>query len=96
MNKPDLIAAVAQNAGLTKRDAERAINAMLDAMTEALSKGERVQLSGFGVFEVRQRAAKVGRDLHTKESIAIPATQVPGFKPSKALRDTVARKERSS
>lgn len=92
MNKPELVAAIAQNAGMTKRDAERALNAALDAITAALSGGERVQLSGFGIFEVQDRASKIGRNPHTKEAMEIPATRVPTFKPSKALRDTVAKK----
>ena len=91
MNKTDLIAAVAQNAGLTKKDAERVLNAAFDAMTAALVNGEKVQLSGFGTFEAKEREARVGRNPHTKEAIQIPATRVPDFKPSKALKDIVAK-----
>ena len=91
MNKTELIAAVAESAGLSKKDTERVVNAALDAITAALCKGEKVQISGFGTFEVKDREARVGRNPHTKEAIEIPATKVPGFKPSKALKDTVAK-----
>lgn len=91
MNKTELISVTAQNAGITKKDAERTINAAIDAITAALAKGEKVQLSGFGSFEVKDREARVGRNPHTKESIEIPATKVPVFKASQALRDTVAK-----
>ena len=91
MNKTDLIAVVAQSAGLTKKDSERVLNAAFDAMTAALVKGEKVQLSGFGTFEIKEREARVGRNPHTKEAIEIPATKVPVFKPSKALKDNVAK-----
>ena len=91
MNKTDLIAVVAQSAGLTKKDSERVLNAAFDAMTAALVKGEKVQLSGFGTFEIKEREARIGRNPHTKEAIEIPATKVPGFKASKALKDTVSK-----
>ena len=91
MNKTELIAAVSQSAGLTKKDTERVLNAALDALTAALCKGEKVQLSGFGTFEVKAREARIGRNPHTKEAIAIPATNVPVFKASKVLKDTVAK-----
>ena len=91
MNKTDLIAVVAQSAGLTKKDSERVLNAAFDAMTAALVKGEKVQLSGFGTFEIKEREARIGRNPHTKEAIEIPATKVPVFKPSKALKDNVAK-----
>jgi DNA-binding protein HU-beta len=90
MNKSELIAAVAQSAGLTKKDTERAINAALDAITASLRSGEKVQISGFGTFEVKEREARIGRNPHTKEAIDIPATRVPSFKASKALKDNVA------
>ena len=89
MNKTDLIAAVAQCAGLTKKDTERVLNAAFDAMTAALEHGEKVQLSGFGTFEVKEREARVGRNPRTKEAIEIPASKVPAFKASKTLKDTV-------
>ena len=91
MNKTEIIAAAAQNAGVTKKDAERVVNAALDAITAALVKGEKVQVSGFGIFEVRNRDARVGRNPHTKQTIEIPATRVPAFKASKALKDAVAK-----
>jgi DNA-binding protein HU-beta len=91
MNKSELIAAVSQSAGLTKKDTERALNAALDAITASLRNGEKVQLSGFGTFEVKDREARIGRNPHTKEAIDIPATCVPVFKASKALKDTVAK-----
>ncbi len=91
MNKTELINAAAENAGLTKKDTERVINAAIDAITAALVKGEKVQVSGFGTFEIRDREARMGRNPHTKEAIEIPATRVPAFKPSKALKDSVAK-----
>ena len=91
MNKTELIAVAAQNAGLTKKDTERVLNAAIDAITAALVKGEKVQLSGFGTFETKDREARIGRNPHTKEAIDIPATRVPSFKPSKALKDNVAK-----
>ena len=91
MNKTELIAIVAESAGLTKKDTDRVISAAIDAITASLVKGEKVQISGFGTFETKEREARVGRNPHTKEEIHIPATRVPGFKASKALKDTVAK-----
>ena len=91
MNKTELIAAAAESAGLTKKDTERVLNAAIDAITAALVKGEKVQISGFGIFETKTREARVGRNPHTKEAIQIPATRVPGFKASKALKDVIAK-----
>ena len=91
MNKTELIAAAAESAGLTKKDTERVLNAAIDTITAALVKGEKVQLSGFGSFETKERKARVGRNPHTKDAIEIPATRVPVFKASKALKDNVAR-----
>ena len=91
MNKTELIAVAAESAGLTKKDTERVLNAAIDAITASLLKGEKVQLSGFGTFEAKEREARVGRNPHTKEAIEIPATRVPAFKASKALKDTVAK-----
>ena len=91
MNKTELIAVVSQAAGLTKKDTERVINAAIDAITASLVEGENVQLSGFGTFEVKDREARIGRNPHTKEAIEIPATRVPSFKASQALKDTVAK-----
>ena len=91
MNKTELIAAVAEKTGMTKKDAERVINATVDTITEALVKGETVSMSGFGIFEVKAREARVGRNPRTKEAIQIPATRLPAFKASKALKDTIAK-----
>ena len=91
MNKTELISVAAESAGLTKKDAERVMNATIDAITASLVKGEKVQISGFGTFEIKDREARIGRNPHTKEAIDIPATRVPTFKPSKALKDTVAK-----
>ena len=91
MNKSELIAAAAESAGITKKDAERFFNAALDHITYQLSQGEKVQLSGFGTFEVKNREARVGRNPHTRQSVQIPATRVPAFKPSKTLKDTVGK-----
>jgi DNA-binding protein HU-beta len=91
MNKTELIAIAAENAGLTKKDTERVLNAAIDAITLALIRGEKVQLSGFGTFETKDREARIGRNPHTKEAIDIPATRVPAFKASKALKDSIAK-----
>ena len=91
MNKSELIAAAAAQSGIAKKDAERVINAAIDCVTIALMKGEKVQLSGFGVFEVKDREARVGRNPKTRESVQIPATKVPTFKPSQSLKDNVAK-----
>ena len=91
MNKTELIAIAAENAGMTKKDTERMLNAAIDAITAALVKGEKVQLSGFGTFEVKDREARVGRNPHTKQTIEIPATRIPAFKASKALKDNIAK-----
>ena len=89
MSKTELIAAVAQSTGMTKKDAERAVNAALDTITAALAEGDRVQLSGFGIFEVKTREARTGRNPRTKETIQIPASKAPVFKASSALKDAV-------
>ena len=91
MNKTELISAVAAKAGLTKKDAERVINATFETITESLTKADKVQVSGFGIFEVRTREARVGRNPRTKETIEIPATKQPAFKASKTLKDAVAK-----
>ena len=91
MNKTELIAAVAAKTGLTKKDAERVINATVESITESLVKGDKVQVSGFGIFEVKTREARVGRNPRTKETIQIPATRLPAFKASKTLKDAVAK-----
>ena len=91
MNKTELIAAAAQRAGMSKKDTEKAFSAIFDSITAAMVAGDRVQVAGFGIFEVKDREARVGRNPHTKESIQIPATRVPGFKASKSLKDAVAK-----
>lgn len=91
MNKTELVAVVAQKAGLTKKDAERVVNATVETIAENLVKGEKVQISGFGIFEVKEREARVGRNPRTKQAIQIPATRLPAFKASKTLKDSVAK-----
>lgn len=91
MNKTELIATIAQNTGLTKKDTERVVNATVEAITAALKEGDKVQLSGFGSFEVKNREARVGRNPHTRETINIPATRLPVFKASKTLKDVIAK-----
>ncbi len=92
MNKSDLIAAIAAKTGDTKKSAEETVNAFVDVVTEALVKGDKVQLVGFGSFEVRKRAARKGRNPQTKEEIKIPASKAPVFKAGKALKDLVNKK----
>jgi len=89
MNKGDLIEAVAESAGLSKADAGRAVDAMVDSVTDALKKGTQVSLVGFGTFSVKKRAARTGRNPRTGETIQIKASNVPGFKAGKALKDAV-------
>ena len=91
MNQAELIYAVAEKSGLSKKDTEAAITAALDVITEALSKDEKVQLVGFGSFEVKSRAARIGRNPRTKEQIDIPASKLPVFKAGKALKDIVSK-----
>ena len=91
MNKADLVAAVAEKAGISKKDSEKAVNAAFDAITEALVAGDKVQLVGFGAFETKERSARVGRNPKTKEEIQIPASRVPAFKAGKALKDAVSK-----
>ena len=91
MNKTELIAAVAEASGMKKKDAERVLGAALDTITATLRKGEKVQLSGFGSFEVKSREARVGRNPHTREAVEIPASRVPVFKASKNLKDIVGK-----
>lgn len=91
MNKVELIAQIAEKSGLSKKDAEKALAATVDSITEAVSNGDKVQLVGFGSFEVKQREARVGRNPKTKEAIEIPAARVPVFKAGRALKDAVAK-----
>ena len=92
MTKVELIAAVANEANLTKKDAEAAVNSALNAITNALKEGDKVQLVGFGSFEVKSRAARTGRNPRTKEVVEIPASKVPVFKAGKALKEAVDKK----
>jgi DNA-binding protein HU-beta len=92
MNKAELIAAVAAKTGATKKSAEEAVNAFVEVVTETLQKGDKVQLVGFGSFEVIKRAARKGRNPQTKEEIKIPASKAPKFKAGKALKDLVNNK----
>ena len=89
MNKAQLVAAMADNAGMTKKDAEKALAAFEEVVTTALQKGEKIQLVGFGTFEVVNRPARTGINPQTKESITIEASNTPKFKPGKALKDAV-------
>ncbi|MBR1781738.1 MAG: HU family DNA-binding protein [Oscillospiraceae bacterium] len=92
MNKAELIATTAAKTGLSKKDTEAVITAALDVITAALAEDEKVQLVGFGAFETKQRAARIGRNpRNTEETIEIPATKVPVFKAGKALKDAVAK-----
>ena len=90
MNKADLIAATTEKAGLSKKDTEAVITAAIEVITDALKAGEKVQLVGFGAFEVKARAERIGRNPKTKEQISIPASKVPVFKAGKALKDAIA------
>lgn len=92
MTKNDLVSQVAGIAELSKKDAEKAVNAMLEAITGALKDGDRVALVGFGTFETRHRPARKGRNPQTKQEITIAATTAPAFKAGKALKDAVAKK----
>lgn len=89
MNKTELIAAVAQRCGMSRKDAEKAVSATLDTITATLVSGEKVQLAGFGGFEVKTREARVGRNPRTNEAMEIPASKAPVFKPSKTLKEAV-------
>lgn len=89
MNKTELIGEVAGKTGITKKDAEKIINAFFTTVEDALKTGDKIQLIGFGTFEVRSRQARKGRNPQTGAEIDIPAAQVPAFKPGKALKDAV-------
>lgn len=91
MTKAELINVVAETAELSKKDSEKAVNAFVSAVSEALKKGDKVQLVGFGTFEVRNRAERKGRNPRTKEEMTIPASKLPVFKAGKALKDTVSK-----
>ena len=89
MNKTELVAAVAEKAEISKKDADKAVAALIETVTEALKAGDKIQLVGFGTFEVRERPARVGRNPQTKETITIPASKVPAFKAGAALKNAV-------
>lgn len=89
MNKAELVTSIAEKGDMPKKDAEKALNAFLESVEEALAEGEKVQLVGFGSFEVRERAARKGRNPQTKAEITIPASKSPIFKVGKALKDMV-------
>ena len=91
MNKAELVSAVAEKTEMSKKDAEKAVNAVFAAIEESLAKNEKVQLVGFGTFDVKERAERTGRNPQTKETITIPAAKVPGFKAGKALKDAVQK-----
>ena len=92
MNKTELIASVAQKSDLTKKDAEKAVKAVFESISESLKAGDKVQIIGFGTFEVRQRKARTGRNPQTKEAITIAASSTPAFKAGKQLKDLVNNK----
>ena len=89
MNKAELVSAMAEQSGLSKKDSEKALNSFINIVTEELENKEKVQLVGFGTFETRERAARTGRNPQTKEEITIAASTVPAFKAGKALKDKV-------
>ena len=89
MNKTELVAKVAETTELTKKDATKAVDAVLDAIAGALKDGDKVQLIGFGNFEVRERAARKGRNPQTGEEIEIASSKIPAFKPGKQLKDSI-------
>ena len=89
MNKSELVAAIAEKAELSKKDAEKALKAFTDTVAEQLKAGEKIQLVGFGTFEVAERAARTGKNPQTGDAIEIPASKAPKFKAGKALKDTV-------
>ncbi|MGI5972071.1 MAG: HU family DNA-binding protein [Oscillospiraceae bacterium] len=91
MNKAELVAAAAEKAGLSKKDSERVLDAVIEAITNSLSAGDKVQLVGFGAFDIKVRGERTGRNPRTKETIVIPASKLPVFKPGKALKDAVSK-----
>ena len=92
MNKTELVTAIAEKTELTKKDSEKALKAFIDVVTEELKKGEKVQLVGFGTFEVAKRNARTGKNPQTGKAIKIPACKAPKFKAGKALKETVNKK----
>ena len=92
MNKTELVNAVTEKADFSKKDADKAVAAVLDSITDALAQGDKVQIVGFGTFEVRARAEKQGRNPKTGEAMIVPASNLPAFKAGKALKEAVAKK----
>ena len=90
MNKTELIAAVAEKTGLSKKDADNAVNVLLDTIVDTVAKDEKVQIVGFGTFELRSRSERQGRDPRTNSPITIPASRVPAFKAGKAFKDSTS------
>ena len=90
MNKTELIISVSEKSGLSKRDAEAAVNALLESITESLKAGDKVSLVGFGIFDVKERAERMCKNPRTGEDVLSPAVRIPAFKPGKALKDAVA------
>ncbi len=91
MNKTELVAAIVEKSGLSKKDADKALAAFVETVTETLKKGDKIQLVGFGTFEVRERPERVGRNPMTKETITIPATKVPAFKAGAGFKAAVSK-----
>ena len=91
MTKAELISAIAEKAELSKKDSEKALNAVVGVISDTLAKGDKIQLVGFGTFETRERKAREGINPQTKKKIKIPATKVPAFKAGRALKDAVAK-----
>ena len=91
MNKTELVVSIAEKAAISKKDAEKALSAFLDTVAEELKKGEKIQLVGFGTFEVRERAARTGINPQTKQTIEIAASKNPVFKAGKALKDSLSK-----
>ncbi len=91
MNKTELIAAVAEKAGISKKDADKAVSATIDAIMAAVAAGDKVQLVNFGSFEVRERKERTGRNPRTKENIVIPASKLPVFKAGRQFKDAVSK-----
>lgn len=91
MTKTELISEISQKTALSKKDSERALNSILDTISSTLVNGDKIQLSGFGIFEVKERAERIGRNPRTKEEITIPASRTPVFKAGKALKDAVSK-----
>ena len=90
MNKAELVCAIAEKTGLSKKDSEKALTAVIETISETLKKGEKVQLVGFGAFDIKERASRTGRNIKTREPIEIPASKVPVFKAGKELKEAVS------